>query len=111
MQIFTGKNALDDITSEDMLIQSSDRLGGINDIRGRFDAAKQLRQAYEDLATYTNHGRNMGGARDYKHVATIPAPLVAAALCLEPDLMIDKKKFYAWLDKHPGYQAYHRSKV
>ena len=98
MAFFTGSNKdLDAVTDENLLV----KVGG-PEYAGRFDAIKETRSVYEDLATYTNHGRIVGG-HHYKRMASIPAPLLALALEIEPDLLINKTKFYAWLARHPGY--------
>lgn len=77
----------------------------------RFEAMKETREINDDLATYTNHGRKMAGNGEYKRVATIPHTVLQAAMTLEPDLLINKKKFYSWLDRNPAYQAYTRRRV
>jgi len=103
MQYFTGKSTdLDAITDADKVVAHAPHMAD------RFDALAELRNAYDTLGTITNHGKIMAGDQ-YKRVASIPAPLLAAAICLEPDLLIDKRKFYGWLDRHKEYCVYPRS--
>lgn len=75
----------------------------------RLDAIKRIRDLSDDLATYTSHGRIMGG-KDMKRVASIPHTVLYAAIALEPDLLLKKEKFYGWLDRHPEYCMYHRQR-
>lgn len=115
---FTSKWAttgLDMISEPENLIASDERMNWIRDgdetsYSDRFDLIKQMRQADEDLATITNHGRVMGGTGEYKRVASIPQSVMVAAMVLEPDLLLNKKKFYSWLDRHPEYCTYNRTR-
>jgi len=98
--------ALDAITDPETLCKSDPRF------IQRFEDMAELRRQHDELATYTNHGRVAMGARGdgFMRVASIPHTVLQAALVLEPDLLISKKKFYAWLDRHPEYQAYTRKR-
>lgn len=47
--------------------------------------------------------------RHMQRVATIPQPVWAVAVQIDPDLAHNKEKFYAWLKQHPEYDM--RGKV
>jgi hypothetical protein len=79
----------------------------------RLDAIAELREANRALEAYTSFSIGMAGASrktgDWKRVASVPHTILQAALVLEPDLLLEKKNFYRWLDRHPEYQAYQRT--
>lgn len=77
----------------------------------RFDAIREEQHMSEAFAQMTSWGRRMGGTGEMKRVATIPHAVLEAMLRVQPDLLLDKRKFYAWLDRHEAYQAYRRSNV
>lgn len=67
----------------------------------RFDAIKELRTI--------DHGQvHKGNA--FRRVASLIAPLEDLAKILDPEFLKDKAKFYRWLDKHPEYCTYQRSR-
>jgi hypothetical protein len=76
----------------------------------RFEALKEIREASEDMWSYTTYGRQhiSGGTR---RVASIPEPLLSRLLEIEPDFLINKPKFFRWLDKNPDYATYRRARA
>jgi len=75
--------------------------------QGMFDALVQVRERNDELSTMGSWGRQhfkSGMGR----VASIPASVLNGMLMIQPDLLTDKRKFYAWLDRHPEYQTIKR---
>jgi hypothetical protein len=64
----------------------------------RFDAIKELREQDDG----TLHRGN-----EFRRVASlVNVPMFQAVKLLDPEWMKDKKKFYAWLKRHPEYKTY-----
>jgi len=55
------------------------------------------------------HSTGWTSDRSMQRVACIPQPVWGMALQIDPDLGINKEKFYAWLSQHPEYDM--RGKV
>lgn len=72
----------------------------------RLQAMKELRQAQDALSTFTGYGMSAGPRHEWRQVASIPHTVLQAALVIEPDLLLNKTKFYKWLRKHKEYSAY-----
>lgn len=49
-------------------------------------------------------------ANGFVRVASLQGPTLDLAIVLDPLFLRDKKKFYAWLDKHPQHCTYDRRK-
>jgi hypothetical protein len=49
-----------------------------------------------DLATISNGHRRLHGPEAGKYVASIPVPALQLAIANEPDLLLDKDKFWRW---------------
>ncbi len=65
----------------------------------RFDAIKELK-GLDDGSLHRGSG--------FRRVASLIAPLEDLAKVIEPDFLLDKRKFYDWLDAHPEYCTYDR---
>ena len=66
----------------------------------RFDAIKELRD--------TDDGTGYRG-QEFRRVASlVNVPVLMAQKLVDPDFLKDKKKFYAFLDRHPEYTTYQR---
>ena len=78
----------------------------------RLDALASIRGMSDDLSTLTNYGRmHNGAAGPIKWVASVPLPVMEMALLAEPDLLLNKAKFFAWMDRHPEWMAYTRKRA
>lgn len=95
---------LDTIADSDELVRRLPHYGE------RFEAVKEIREATDDLSTFSNWGRMVPGDKRLKRVASLPVVVLELALAHQPDLLLNKQKFYAWLDRHPEYYTYHRRK-
>lgn len=68
--------------------------------RDRFEGIKAVRESDDG----TLHKGN-----EFRRVASfVNVPMFMAMKLQEPDLLTDKKKFYAFLDRHPEYLTYQR---
>lgn len=86
---------LDAVTDVDTLVRRAPHMAD------RFDAIQDLRaQTPTDVAI----------KKDFFRVASIPHTVWYAACEIEPDLPNNKKKFYAWLKRHPQYRTYNPTK-
>lgn len=95
MEYFVGKNAssLDALTSVETLMKADPEYYG-----PRLDAIAELRQ----LDDGTLHKGN-----EFRRVASLcNVPMFSVARLLDPEWMSDKKRFYAWLKRHPEYKTY-----
>ena len=94
MEIFVGPNlrVLDALTDAETLVKSAPEMAD------RFEALKELR-GQDDGSLYR------GSA--FRRVASLSGPLLDFAEILEPGFL-DKKFFYAWLDRHQEYCTYDR---
>jgi len=97
MQFFVDKNstAFDDVMSPDTLMKSDAAYYG-----PRFDAIKDLR-AQDDGTLHKGQG--------FRRVASfVNVPMMMAMKVTDPDFLKDKRKFYAFIDRHPEYCTYQR---
>lgn len=78
--------------------------------RANLAAMSAHRDMVDDLALFTSEGRQAGGIRDMKFVARVRKDRLLAMLAVVPDLLMDKKKFYEWLDRNQKFSAYTRVK-
>ena len=100
MQIFVaGKSFMDRATDPEL------HLPHTPSIADSLNQALDLRKFYEDTATITNRGRQVGTFGDWKHVASVAAPLEQVSHLLDPEWIKNKKRFYAWLRAHPGFKV------
>lgn len=97
-----SKKLLHEITDAKILTER------IPEWENRFDALQDMRDAYHDVGLITSFGRQLAGSNHWKRVASIPAPLLGQMLEIMPDLLLQKEKFYDWLDKHPEFGTYQR---
>ena len=105
MQFFVAENSLlYKATAPDALV---DRVPGF---RTSMEAAADLRTQYRQSG---DEGRLGGG--EWRHVATISAPVEAMVNILNPDGRFlnrnGKKDFYKWLDANKAYCAYDRRRA
>lgn len=95
----------------DTLADSAELVRRMPEYAERFDAIKEIRDATDDLSTFSNWGRMIPGDKRLKRVASLPVVVLELAMVHQPDLLINKDKFYAWLDRHPEYYTYRRQRV
>lgn len=70
-------------------------------LRERFDGLVDIRDVTSEV--YRPFKSNEGeGAR---RIASIPEALLGRILEIEPDLLLDRLKFEAWLAAHPEYRT------
>lgn len=69
------------------------------EVADRFDAIKELR-ALDDGSLHRGN--------EFRRVANLLGPVEDLLRAIEPEFLSDKRKFYAWLDKHPEYCTYRR---
>lgn len=74
----------------------------------RFEALLEVRRANDGMFEYSSWGRRHV-AQGHRRVASIPEAVMSRIMEIEPDFLISKAKFYAWLDKHPEYQTIRRT--
>ena len=94
--------------SEDALDQTADtmlRRGAYDD---RYEAINELREADRHLLTPSVE--DAARANGFFRVASFQGPLLDLAKLLDADFMKDKRKFYAFLGKHPELCTYDRRK-
>ena len=66
----------------------------------RFEAIKELRDA--------DDGTGHKGSEFRRVASFVNVPVMMAQKLNDPELLRDKKKFYAFLDRHPEYLTYQR---
>lgn len=72
---------------------------GAHNIQQAAEGAHELAKIYQEV---THRGRHTGAAGFdsgffFQHVASIPQSVIAALVLIDPEIMIVKPKFYAWL--------------
>lgn len=95
---------MDDLANSDDLVR---KVPGHEEM---LDGVREIREASEQLATISNWGKLEAADQNMKRVASIPQYVLQLALVYQPDLLMNKKKFFAWLDRHPEYFTYNRRK-
>jgi len=77
-------------------------------MRDRFDAVAELR----DLDRYLNPGGGLDRANrkfpDFFKVASVSGPYLKVLECFKPEILKDKRAFFAWLDRNRQYCTYDR---
>lgn len=95
IHITKSETEVDRFTSSDTLMKVAPDY-----YRDRFDAIADLRK----LDDGTLHR-----GQEFRRVASlVNVPMWAVMKLVDPAWMKDKKKFYAWLDRHPEYCTYQR---
>ena len=97
MQIFVDKNKseFDEVMAPSTLMHSDAEYYG-----PRFDAINDLRKK-DDGTLFKGRG--------FRRVASfVNVPLFMATRLTEPEFLKDKRKFYAFIDRHPEYCTYQR---
>jgi hypothetical protein len=93
-EFFIGKSSAADMLmdADNLMRQDADYYGP------KFDAIKELRA----LDDGTLHRGN-----EFRRVASlVNVPMAQVVNLLDPEWMKDKKKFYAWLARHPEFKTY-----
>lgn len=95
MEFFLEKNAVNEAT--DRIIAkdpgSETSLAAVHD----------LRQFYRETGQLEAMSKN-----GWKHIASVRGPALKVAEILDPELLRNKKRVYAWLDAHPRFLTYDR---
>lgn len=97
MSFFVAKNEteFDFLMSPDVLMKAAPDY-----YAPRFDAIKDLRDS-DDGTGYKGH--------EFRRVASFTnVPMFMAAKVVDPEFLKDKRKFYAFVDRHPEYVTYQR---
>lgn len=90
-------------TALDLVTESMTSRGAFND---RYSAISDLREIHRsDLAITPAEAARANG---FVRVASLQGPVLDLALVLDPTFLQDKKKFYAWLDRHKQHCTYDR---
>jgi hypothetical protein len=90
-----NQSEFDSLMSAETLVKSAPDYYG-----PRLDAIKDLRDS-DDGTGYKGH--------EFRRVASfVNVPMLMAAKIIEPDFLKDKRKFYAFVDRHPEYITYQR---
>jgi hypothetical protein len=103
MQIHTNRKFVDDMTDADSFDERLPHIGP------QLSVIREIRNIGDEVglkSEFVSHKSNEGSCG--KLVACIPWEIWVMLVQLDPDIDHDKKRFYAWLDKHPEYQAYTR---
>lgn len=99
MQFFTEEaKGINLITKADSFLERHP------EFRPRFDAVADLRKV---TPIEQSVGRK---SSEFMHVASICGPIEFAMKAMDPELLRDKRKFYAWLDANKEYCTYDRRK-
>jgi len=72
----------------------------------RYDAIRDLREL--DQQSLIPSVQEAAHANGFFRVASLQGPLEALARVLDPEFLKEKKRFYAWLAKHPQHVTYDR---
>lgn len=105
MALYLGKDSI-----LDTLADSHELVRRLPHYEDRYKALEEIRDQHDDLSKISNWGRLSPGEERMRRVASIPIPVLELALVHQPDLLRDKKKFYAWMDRHPEHYTYKRIK-
>ena len=101
MYICGTRTILDEITDADVVAERVPRLGrhfsGIQDVR------KAIEEATVPKMGSTCYGLTRGGTM--MRVANMPISVWAATKQIDQHWARDKRKFYAWLRRHPEYRV------
>lgn len=81
------------------------------DPQGVVDALQAVNELREQYRTTGSQG--WSADRQWRHVASIKAPIFHAAELLDYDFLNGngKRNFYKWLDEHPRWVTYDRRRV
>lgn len=94
-EFWVGKNetTLDAISDADLLMKVAPDYYG-----PRFEAIYELRKQ--------DDGTLHRGAGFRRVASLVNVPLLAAMKVVDPEFMLNKERFYRWLNKHPQYKTY-----
>ena len=67
----------------------------------RYDAIKEIRENQPEIGGISRHD-------GFYRVASLQGTLESLANVLNPQWLMDKRRFYAWLDAHPQHCTYDR---
>lgn len=92
--------------SDSALDLVTERMAQYPEFAPRYDAINELRVAdQQGLAISVDQASRANG---FFRVASLQGTLESLAKLLDPEFMKDKRRFYAWLDKHKQHCTYDR---
>ena len=99
--IATGERMIDYLTDEHRLAQSNPR------VAAALEATKEVRNVAEEILYQGSiHKLHPDAAKMGRAIASLPMEVYLALANLHPEWFMtsDKREFFKWLDKHPGYR-------